>query len=332
MIQPLINLITPIAVFLFSLVASFGLRMIALGRIAKWAKGKKWPADSILYNAIQLPSAIFCLAISAYLGLLTSPISAEWKSITSDSLWTFFILAAMLATLNIIQGLVMFFGQRLNLPSAIPAIRNTLSIITVVVSVLIVLGVWGAPTSPLLLLIGAVSLLVLLALRDSGPDYIAALQLAIWEHIRVGESIKLQDGEKGAVTKLGWHNVEILTSDGDTIIIPNSRLTKQIVTKFKGSPEAVKETLEFFEKQTSSALCAAEQKAPCNDLAATLSRREMEIAELVSQGATNKELAKTLFITENTAKVHIKNILQKLELKNRQQIAVLAASHLNKDK
>jgi DNA-binding NarL/FixJ family response regulator len=55
-----------------------------------------------------------------------------------------------------------------------------------------------------------------------------------------------------------------------------------------------------------------------------LSEREIEITILVSQGDTNKEIAEKLFITENTAKVHMKNILNKLELKNRQQLAVYA--------
>jgi two-component system, NarL family, response regulator LiaR len=55
-----------------------------------------------------------------------------------------------------------------------------------------------------------------------------------------------------------------------------------------------------------------------------ISPREFEIARLVAQGATNKEIAEKLFITENTTKVHVKNILNKLELKNRQQLAVYA--------
>jgi DNA-binding NarL/FixJ family response regulator len=55
-----------------------------------------------------------------------------------------------------------------------------------------------------------------------------------------------------------------------------------------------------------------------------LSDREMEIARLISQGATNKEIAEKLFITENTVKVHVKNVLSKLDLKNRQQLAVYA--------
>jgi DNA-binding NarL/FixJ family response regulator len=54
------------------------------------------------------------------------------------------------------------------------------------------------------------------------------------------------------------------------------------------------------------------------------SERETEILKLLARGATNKEIAETLFITENTAKVHIKNILEKLGLRNRQQAAAYA--------
>ncbi|MFH1639898.1 MAG: response regulator transcription factor [Chloroflexota bacterium] len=55
-----------------------------------------------------------------------------------------------------------------------------------------------------------------------------------------------------------------------------------------------------------------------------LSEREMEIVRLVTRGATNKEIASELFIAENTVKVHVKNILDKLELRNRQQVAAYA--------
>lgn len=58
-----------------------------------------------------------------------------------------------------------------------------------------------------------------------------------------------------------------------------------------------------------------------------LSGREIEILELLTQGATNKEVARTLFIAENTVKVHLKNILEKLQLRNRQQAAAYAVQH-----
>jgi len=55
-----------------------------------------------------------------------------------------------------------------------------------------------------------------------------------------------------------------------------------------------------------------------------LTDREVEILELVVKGLTNKEIADALFISENTVKIHLRNILDKLHLENRIQAAVYA--------
>jgi DNA-binding NarL/FixJ family response regulator len=55
-----------------------------------------------------------------------------------------------------------------------------------------------------------------------------------------------------------------------------------------------------------------------------LSGREREVLVLVSTGATNEEIAQELIITKNTVKVHLRHILEKLDLRNRQQIAAYA--------
>ncbi len=53
-----------------------------------------------------------------------------------------------------------------------------------------------------------------------------------------------------------------------------------------------------------------------------LTERELQIAKLISQGYSNKEIAAMLFISEGTVRNYITSILQKLNLKNRTQIAV----------
>lgn len=58
-----------------------------------------------------------------------------------------------------------------------------------------------------------------------------------------------------------------------------------------------------------------------------LSQREIELAQLVADGKTNKEIGELLFISENTGKTHIKNILAKLKIKNRTQIAQWYYNH-----
>ena len=56
----------------------------------------------------------------------------------------------------------------------------------------------------------------------------------------------------------------------------------------------------------------------------SLTPREKEVLQLVSRGATNKEIASRLFIAENTVKNHLRNILAKLHLQNRVQAAAYA--------
>jgi DNA-binding CsgD family transcriptional regulator len=53
-----------------------------------------------------------------------------------------------------------------------------------------------------------------------------------------------------------------------------------------------------------------------------LTRRELEVAELVGQGLTNREIARRLVLSERTAQNHVQHILTKLGLANRSQVAV----------
>ena len=55
-----------------------------------------------------------------------------------------------------------------------------------------------------------------------------------------------------------------------------------------------------------------------------LSPREEDVLQLVARGATNKEIADSLFISENTVKTHLRNIMEKLHLANRSQAAAYA--------
>jgi DNA-binding NarL/FixJ family response regulator len=58
-----------------------------------------------------------------------------------------------------------------------------------------------------------------------------------------------------------------------------------------------------------------------------LTEREREVLRLVSTGATNREIADTLFIGEATVKSHISNILGRLGLRDRTQAAMYARDH-----
>jgi LuxR family transcriptional regulator, maltose regulon positive regulatory protein len=71
-------------------------------------------------------------------------------------------------------------------------------------------------------------------------------------------------------------------------------------------------------------------RLPVNELQARrlLTARELEVAALIHQGLSNMEIAKTLWISESTAKVHVRNILRKLGARTRTEAAVLLADRL----
>jgi DNA-binding NarL/FixJ family response regulator len=55
-----------------------------------------------------------------------------------------------------------------------------------------------------------------------------------------------------------------------------------------------------------------------------LTDREMEVLRLVARGLNNRDIAKELFISENTVKNHVRNILEKLQLHSRMEAVVYA--------
>ncbi len=60
------------------------------------------------------------------------------------------------------------------------------------------------------------------------------------------------------------------------------------------------------------------------DPAGKLTPREREVLQYLTQGRSNKEIANTLCVSENTVKNHLKNILAKLHLQNRVQAVAFA--------
>jgi two-component system nitrate/nitrite response regulator NarL len=78
--------------------------------------------------------------------------------------------------------------------------------------------------------------------------------------------------------------------------------------------------------QLHSAHSAASPQAPAGD-PSLLSSREYAILRHLTQGASNKHIARQLEIAEATVKVHVKSLLRKIRVSNRTQAAMWAVSH-----
>lgn len=83
----------------------------------------------------------------------------------------------------------------------------------------------------------------------------------------------------------------------------------------------------LMEKMLDGILDSCEPKTePRSTELAELTPREVEVLNLIGTGCTNREIAKQLYIAEGTVKSHVTHILNRLNLRNRAQIAIYANS------
>ena len=108
---------------------------------------------------------------------------------------------------------------------------------------------------------------------------------------------------------------------------PSEELAVAIRAVHKGytqlGPGIVKKILTQFPPET------AIEPPPLPLSLTELTPREKQVLLLIASGASNKEIAKQLYISEGTVKNHTTNILSRLNLRDRTQAAIFANSFLN---
>lgn len=106
--------------------------------------------------------------------------------------------------------------------------------------------------------------------------------------------------------------------------IPSAKLVRALLDVDAGRPALSRDmTARLMEEfsQTSTT------EKSHHDSLEKLSPREMDVLKELIKGASNREIAFTLFISENTVKHHIHHILKKIGVENRRQAAIYAQKH-----
>ncbi|MHC5609521.1 MAG: response regulator [Nostoc sp.] len=108
---------------------------------------------------------------------------------------------------------------------------------------------------------------------------------------------------------------------------PSEELAVAIRAVYKGytplGPGIVKKLLTQFSHSTPT------QSPPVPSSLAELTPREKEVLQLIATGASNREIAHQLYISEGTVKNHVTNILNRLNLRDRTQAAIWANTYLS---
>lgn len=122
-----------------------------------------------------------------------------------------------------------------------------------------------------------------------------------------------------------WQSVGATPTQYAAFVEPMKTDTDAVTGRL-GWEAAAAETAEGYAMSTAAAAAyaLADEPTPVPAAAASsdpLTKREREVANLLAQGMTNREIAETLVISQRTAETHVDHILTKLAFTNRTQIA-----------
>jgi len=97
---------------------------------------------------------------------------------------------------------------------------------------MVIIQFLGISITPMLTAFGIGGIAIALALEDTLSNMFAGLNVITSKEMTIGDYIMLSTGEEGYVKDITWRNTTIKAITNNTIIIPNSRIAKNIITNF----------------------------------------------------------------------------------------------------
>ncbi|MDZ7959855.1 MAG: response regulator transcription factor [Aulosira sp. DedQUE10] len=107
--------------------------------------------------------------------------------------------------------------------------------------------------------------------------------------------------------------------------MPSEELAQAIRFVYKGYTQMGPGLLEKMLAKVPASESVTQEKTPQQNLSG-ITNREQDVLRLISMGATNREIAEKLYISEGTVKTHVTHLFHRLNLTNRSQLAIYANS------
>jgi small-conductance mechanosensitive channel len=143
------------------------------------------------------------------------------------------VLSMTIMGMRVAGDLVRFYGGQM--PGALPVTtltQNLAKLAVLILGIVLILQALGARITPILTALGVGGLAVALALQDTLSNLFGGFYVAVAGQVRLGDYIKLNSGEEGYVTDIGWRSTTIRGLTNNLIIVPNAKLAQAIVTNY----------------------------------------------------------------------------------------------------
>ncbi|HID65000.1 MAG TPA: mechanosensitive ion channel family protein [Anaerolineae bacterium] len=211
----------------------FLIKKLIFRKIYRVTQKTKLKLDDILVASLKRPLSLIILATGVVILETILPLSPEWDK----AIIPFFKLTVIVSFIffldHFLRGLTETYGATVDFVATSKGIiKGLIRGILIGIGVMIILDAIGVSITPLLASLGIGSLAVALALQDTLSNFFSGIYTMVDKPVRVGDFIKLETGEEGYVTDVGWRNTRIRMLPNNTVIIPNSKLVGSVITNY----------------------------------------------------------------------------------------------------
>jgi len=109
---------------------------------------------------------------------------------------------------------------------------NLIRVIILIIGIIFILNIFEISITPILTALGVGGLAVALALQDTLVNLFAGLQILASKKFTIGNTIRLDSGEEGVVEDISWRNTTMRTIRGNTVVVPNAKVSNAILMNF----------------------------------------------------------------------------------------------------
>ncbi len=231
---------------LFWILVSRIFQIIVERIIVKITVKTKTDLDDKILKAVDKPLFFILASLGFLIGLEYINASKNFVMLV----YTLIIIALGLAALRIINLLVSELFNKTSLKTdkedpLISLLTKMISVAGWIILGLFILTIWGVQIGPFLAGVGVAGLAISFALQKSLEDIFGGIALTLDKNFKIGDPIQLDDGTSGKVKDIGLRSTKILNWDGETVIVPNSKLASMKFTNFKLPTPQVRGKISF---------------------------------------------------------------------------------------
>jgi len=225
----LIDMAAVVVLLTGALLIGFGLRRIC----RRYARRFQNTWGEFFFSLLEpLPTPLLILA-ALYTAIEEFNLPRRWDHIASQAILVQVIIVLFFFPARVVHLFLTRMSRRQpQLERVTQPASFLVRVLFSMVAVIVILENLGVHLTAVWTTLGVGSVAVALALQDTLGNFFAGLYILADHPVNLNDYIRLDTGQEGFVTRIGWRSTLLRTGQNNMVVVPNSTLAKAVITNF----------------------------------------------------------------------------------------------------